>query len=143
MRRRGMTIWADSSLFLLHDGAASGGCATRSLPYEEARLRCLRGTLLRCRLDAGPTFRLGIRAIPSMIRFGFLSSLGRSDARRAVLRTPLRHVGLLLRAIGESRTFIQQNAVRYARYDAVDHLTAAEAIDLPFPRVFYWREEER
>jgi len=49
MRRRGMPMWCDASLFLLHDPANDGGCETRALPLAEARRRVVLSTAL-----AGP-----------------------------------------------------------------------------------------
>ncbi len=124
MRRRGMPMWCDASLFVLHDPAIDGGCETRALPLAEARRRVVLATFLRLRIAAAPRFRLAPSATSEIIRFGFLSSIGRPDARRDALLHPLRVLKLLIRIRGESRRIMARNAERYADYGAIDHLRA-------------------
>jgi glycosyltransferase involved in cell wall biosynthesis len=122
MRRRRMTMWCDASLFVLHDPATEGGCETRALPLAEARRRVMLSTFLQLRIAAAPRFRLSPSAIWHIVRFGFLSSIGRPDARRDAVQHPLRALSLVLRIRQESLLIMAENAERYFDYDAVDHL---------------------
>jgi GT2 family glycosyltransferase len=124
MRRRGLPMWCDASLFVLHDPAVDGGCETRALPLAEARRRVVLSTFLRLRIAAAPRFRLALSATWEIVRFGFLSSIGRPDARRDALLHPLRVLLLLIRMRRESRRIVARNAERYADYGAIDHLRA-------------------
>jgi glycosyltransferase involved in cell wall biosynthesis len=122
MNSRGMPMWCDASLFVLHDAAVEGGCETRALPLAEARRRVLLSTFLRLRIAAAPRFALAPSAVWDIFRFGFLSSIGRPDARRDALLHPLRVLALIIRMRSESRRIMARNAARYADYGAIDHL---------------------
>jgi hypothetical protein len=124
MKWRGMPMWCDASLFVLHDPAVDGGCETRALPLAEARRRVLLSTFLRLRIAAAPRFHLAVSALWDIVRFGFLTSIGRPDVRRDTLLHPLRVLALVMRTRRESRRIMARNAARYAHYGAVDHLRA-------------------
>jgi len=125
MRMRGLPVWCDASLLLLHDAAAAGGCSVRSMAYEEARSRAVRACAFRQRIASGPPFRIRLRDVFPMIRVALLSSLGRPDARREVVRRPLWHLKVLRRGIETSRLVVHENAGRYADPRSVDHLASA------------------
>jgi len=122
MRARDLAVWCDASLRLLHDSAERGGCAVRSRPYEDVRTGVTRACLLGLRIANGAPFRLRLRDALPLLRFTFVSSLGRADARAQVLRHPLWHVKMLRRELKTSRRFVMEHAERYASASGIDHL---------------------
>lgn len=114
MRHAKVEVWCDPELSVEHTAEEQGGCAIRAVPYEEARRRVNASTMLGLRLRGGSAFRLRLRDLPSIIRYSLLSSLGRPDARRAVLRHPLRHLRMIADAIRASREFVTAHAGRYS-----------------------------
>lgn len=126
MQRRGLEVWHAPSIFLRHDSAAEGGCAIRSSPYDEARIRAARAVTLMRRILRGAPFSLGPRDAWPIVRLALLSTLGRPDARLAVLRRPLWHLRITLRAMRESREYVRAHAERYADVRGIDHLTSSE-----------------
>jgi GT2 family glycosyltransferase len=126
MHARGMTIWSDASLFIEHTPTYDGGCAIRTAPYEDIRRAAARACMFRQRIAAGPPFRLRARDVLPVIRFSLVSSLGRDDARRAVLRHPLRHLRMVARARQESRELLETHGQRYRNAARIDHLRHAD-----------------
>ncbi|MBV9477499.1 MAG: nucleotidyltransferase family protein [Acidobacteria bacterium] len=126
MRARGMTIWSDASLFIEHTPTYDGGCAIRTAPYEEIRRASARACMFRQRIAAAPPFRLRLRDLVPIARFSLLSSMGRADARRAVLRHPLWHLRMIADARSESRELLARHGARYSDAARVDHLTHAD-----------------
>jgi GT2 family glycosyltransferase len=127
MRRRGLAIWHDPSLFVRHEPAMSGGCGVRSASYVDARARLARAVVFAERVSVGPPFRLAPRHVWPIVRTALLSSLGRPGARRAVVRHPLWHLRTLANAMRESREFAALHAWRYADPARVDHLAQPTA----------------
>jgi GT2 family glycosyltransferase len=122
MKGEGVEVWCDPALVIVHSAEEHGGCAIRSVPYEVARGRVNRSIMLGLRLHGGPGFRLRLRDLPTIVRYTLLSSLGRPDARRAVLRHPLRHLRMIADAMRASRAFVRAHAARYE--GGWDHLRA-------------------
>jgi GT2 family glycosyltransferase len=122
MRRRGLRVWCDPDLFLLHDTSWPGGCGLRTRSYRRVRVQAARSSVLRGRIRDGYPFRIGARGLVRAVRYVFLSSLGRPNGRRQVLRHPLWHVRLLLRELRRSRRFLDRYGARYTDPTRVDHL---------------------
>ncbi len=118
MKRSGAAIWCDAGLFLRHRAVQEGGCAIRTLPYGIARTRVMSATLFRLRIANAPSFRLRLRDVVPILRYCFLSSLGRPDARRQVLAHPIRHLWMLAATIAQSRAVAQKHRGRYTSGEA-------------------------
>lgn len=113
MKRAGVQVWCDPTLFVAHAAEEQGGCGIRGVRYEEARGRINRATMLGLRLHGGTNGRIRVRDLPIIVRYSLLSSLGRPDARRAVLRHPLRHLRMITDAVRTSRAFLRAHVARY------------------------------
>jgi GT2 family glycosyltransferase len=122
MRRRGLRVWCDPELVILHDTNWPGGCGLRSRSYWRVRVQAARSSIFRGRIRDGYPFHIGARDLVRAVRYVFLSSLGRPNGRRQVLRHPLWHVGLLLRELRRSRRFLDRNGARHTDSTRVDHL---------------------
>jgi glycosyltransferase involved in cell wall biosynthesis len=125
MRRRGLVVWHDPSLLLRHDPRSEGGCAIRSAPYEEVRVRLACAIALVRRIARGTPFRLRLGDVLPIVRHALLTRLGRRDTLARMLRRPVWHVATLVRAIRESRKYAVEHADIYSDAERVDHLSAA------------------
>jgi GT2 family glycosyltransferase len=128
MRRRGLRVWCDANLFLLHDTSWPGGCGLRTRSYRRVRVQAARSSVLRGRIRNGYPFRIGARDLQRAVRYVILSSLGRRDSRMQVLRHPLWHVRLLLRELRRSRKFLDRNGTRHLDPERIDHLAPYDSM---------------
>lgn len=124
MRRKGMRVWMDSSLFLFHDTTQPGGCGIRTRSYRVIRARAIRSHFFQSRIRRGAPFRLRLRDVLLAARYAFLSGFGRPGSRARVVRSPLWHLRLLFREMRGSRDFLRRHGGRYTRGTDVDHLSA-------------------
>jgi GT2 family glycosyltransferase len=122
MRQRGLGVWCDPELLLLHDTNWPGGCGLRTRSYQRVRLQAARSSVFRGRIRDGYPFRIGARGLARAVRYVFLSGLGRPHGRRQVLLHPIWHVRLLLRVLRRSSRFLDRYGARHTDPARIDHI---------------------
>jgi len=118
MRKRGMCIWMDESLFIFHDESVPGGCDLRTQPYWATRERCVKSWALRYRLHSTKVGRLSLQDIYHLSRSSFLN--------RGILKLGLTRVleeaRLLLGAVRDSDVYMKLHLKDYADVRQVNYL---------------------
>lgn len=122
MRRKGMHVWLDASLSLLHDTTQPGGCGMRTRRYRGIRARSVRSHFFQSRIRRGAPFHLRLRDVLTAPRYAFLTGFGRPGSRARALRSPLWHLRLIFREMRRSRELVRRHGLRYALGTEVDHL---------------------
>jgi GT2 family glycosyltransferase len=118
MRRRGLSLWVDSSLCIFHDDHVLGGCELRTSPYWSVRARCINAWAFRYRAHGG---RRGALALDDVLRLFRSAALNRA-VLKAGARNFAKQVMLLGAALGESRRCIDSHVDLYRDVSSIDHL---------------------
>ena len=118
MHSRGLRVWVDEALPVVHDEDTPGGCDLRTSDYWITRERCIRSWAFRYRIHGGNKGKLSPIDLYRLSRSAFLNT----GIFRSGPGPVLRNIGLLRRSIDESLKYLKPYLEYYRNVEEISHL---------------------
>lgn len=115
---KGLRLFYTPSIFIIHDESQAGGCDLRTVDYWITREKCIKSWVFRYRIHRGGDLSLTLADLIGLARSVFINR----SILRSGLRKPIRQIGLLSKAMKETKVFLRTHRQLYVNPRQISHL---------------------